>query len=224
MELVEGKKLSDLIKRKELTPAAAIALAIQVGDALSHAHDRGIVHRDLKPANIMVAEGEKAKLIDFGLAKLVEPAMNELDPTTERQLESISGVIMGTLVYMSPEQARGHGVDHRTDIFSFGVVLYEMLTGETAFGRATYADTLAALLTASAPHLPDSVLAPAANAAGDLDLIIQRCLCKLPEERYQAMADVVLSSTQYAIGWRTGSRAQPDVFSSRGLRESSPLR
>jgi Kae1-associated kinase Bud32 len=191
MELVEGKKLSELIKRKELTPDTVIPLAIQVGEALSHAHDRGIVHRDLKPANVMVAEGGKAKLIDFGLAKLVEPAMNDLDPTTERPLESISGVIMGTLVYMSPEQARGHGVDHRTDIFSFGGVLYEMLTGETAFGRATYADTLAALLTASAPQLPESVLASAANVRGDLDLIIQRCLCKRQEDRYQAMADVV---------------------------------
>ncbi len=145
MELVEGAALHCPVAEE-----TAIAYARQIADALEHAHEKGVVHRDLKPANIRITPEGALKLLDFGLAKAMEAAPSTANPEnspTLTQNVSVSGVIMGTVGYMSPEQARGQRVDHRTDIWAFGVVLHEMLTGRALFKGETVSDTLAALLT-----------------------------------------------------------------------------
>jgi len=131
MELIDGEKLSDLLTEGPLSPSRAVELAIEVAEGLARAHEKGVVHRDLKPSNIMVTSDGHPKIIDFGLAKLTEPlgeVGSELETAAKEKTEA--GRVMGTFAYMSPEQALGRKIDHRSDIFSFGVVLYEMLTRE----------------------------------------------------------------------------------------------
>ena len=128
MELIGGDKLKDVIEREKLSLARVLDLSVEVAEGLARAHDKGIVHRDLKPANIMLTEDGHAKIIDFGLAKLVEPLQGSGEEAqTAFRRETDPGIVMGTVSYMSPEQARGSKVDHRSDIFTFGIVLYEML-------------------------------------------------------------------------------------------------
>ena len=130
MELIEGDKLSDVLSQERLPVARTLELVTKVAEGLALAHEKGVVHRDLKPANIMVTKQGHAKIIDFGLAKLVEPlGGGDAEAATAARAETDPGKVMGTLSYMSPEQARGSRVDHRSDIFSLGVVLHEMLTG-----------------------------------------------------------------------------------------------
>jgi eukaryotic-like serine/threonine-protein kinase len=187
MELVRGEPLSDLVARSPLPPERALDLAIEIAEALARAHDVGIVHRDLKPANVMVTTEGHAKIIDFGLAKLVDALGGESRETVARQVTE-SGIVLGTVSYMSPEQAEGAPVDHRSDVFSFGIVLYEMLAGRRPFAGRTTIDTLHAILNAPTPPLPES-LGP---APADLQRIIDKCLAKPPNERYQGMRDAVV--------------------------------
>ena len=150
MELVRGKTLSQLISHG-LRQSEALRYAIQIADALSKAHTAGIIHRDLKPGNIMVTDAGVVKLLDFGLAKLRE--RRSWGPTVTQTLGASNsslteeGIVMGTAAYMSPEQAEGRPIDARSDIFSFGCVLYEMLAGRRAFERPSRASTLAAILS-----------------------------------------------------------------------------
>src|ERR1017187_6436205 len=153
MEYVEGKTLSELIGRKGLKLNEALKYAIQIADALAKAHAAGIVHRDLKPGNVMVTADGQVKVLDFGLAKLAEGQVRPEDSTRTLQPSTELGVIVGTASYMSPEQAEGKKVDARSDIFSFGSLLYEMLTGRRAFRRDTPALTLAAILHMEPPPL-----------------------------------------------------------------------
>ena len=184
MEYVEGKTLADAIGRKGLPLRDALHYAIQVADALAAAHAAGIVHRDLKPGNIMLtgpASGHPGlvKLLDFGLARRVELEAGH-DTTLTMTME---GAILGTPAYMSPEQAQGKPADARSDVFSFGSVLYQMVTGRRAFEKDSHVSTLAAVVQEEPRPLPLSM-------PRDLERVVTRCLRKDPERRFQHMADV----------------------------------
>ncbi len=184
MEYVEGKTLEKAIGRKGLNLSEALRYAIQIADALSRAHAAGIVHRDLKPGNIMVNDHGQIKVLDFGLAKLTERLGVADDDSTRTEPQSTeTGVIVGTAGYMSPEQIEGKKVDARSDIFSFGAVLYEMLAGRRAFKRDTPALTMAAVLNMEPPPL-------GADVPRDLARVLDRCLRKDVDRRYQHMDDV----------------------------------
>ena len=146
MEYVPGRTLHQLLNGKPLPLRETLSIAIQVADALARAHQAGIIHRDLKPANIMVDERGQVKLLDFGLAKLSDSASDGSSTKTVADRLTSEGAVMGTAAYMSPEQAEGKRLDARSDIFSFGLVLYEMITGQPAFRGASTASTLAAIL------------------------------------------------------------------------------
>ena len=191
MEFVSGKTLVDLIPKGGLRPPQALKYGVQMADALSTAHSAGIVHRDLKPGNVMVTESGLVKVLDFGLAKMTDrgPASNISDNTqtiAEAPL-TVEGSIIGTVSYMSPEQAQGKKVDTRSDIFSFGVVFYEMLTGTRAFSGDSALSTLSAILRDE--HRPMIEIAP--DVPPQLELLISRCLRKNPDERWQSMKDVL---------------------------------
>ena len=193
MEFIQGKTLDQLQHRKNLPLADTLKYSVQIADALAKAHAAGIVHRDLKPSNIMVTDEGRVKVLDFGLAKLVEPDQPNEDASTRTLQEAApktdEGAIVGTAAYMSPEQAEGKKLDGRSDIFSFGSVLYEMSTGRRAFQGETKLSTLSAILREEPK--PASELAPAVPR--ELERIIQRCLRKDPERRYQSMKDVKIA-------------------------------
>ena len=179
-ELVEGDELRARMTDGAITPRKAIDYAIQIASGLAAAHEKGIVHRDLKPENILVTHDDRIKILDFGLAKLKgDPA--GADAAT-RQPITTPGVVMGTVGYMAPEQVRGLEADHRSDIFAFGVILYELLTGGRAFQRETTAETMTAILK-DAPGDPRTA---ATAISPPLDSIVRRCLEKKPEMRFQS--------------------------------------
>jgi Tol biopolymer transport system component/serine/threonine protein kinase len=190
MEYVPGKTLDQLIGRKGLRLNEALKYAVQIADALAQAHSAGIIHRDLKPSNVIVSENGHVKVLDFGIAKLTEVATGEFGETaTMRAHDGPSteeGAILGTVAYMSPEQGEGKRVDTRSDIFSFGSMLYEMVTGRQAFHGDSKLSTLSAILKDD----PKPASAVAADVPRDLEKIINRCLRKDPERRFQHMGDV----------------------------------
>jgi eukaryotic-like serine/threonine-protein kinase len=189
MEFVPGKTLDALVTPKGLRVRQVLALGAQVADGIHRAHAAGIVHRDLKPSNIIVSDDGHAKILDFGLAKLSEPAreIGETDDTLSMaQSKTQEGTILGTASYMSPEQAEGRRVDARSDVFSFGCVLYEMVCGQRAFAGASLISTMAAILNKE--PVPASQLTP--ECPRELERLIQRCLRKDPEKRLQNMGDM----------------------------------
>ncbi|MBI1876206.1 MAG: protein kinase [Acidobacteria bacterium] len=192
MELIRGDKLDDILARGALPPTRALELATEIAEGLARAHEKGIVHRDLKPANVMVTADGHAKIIDFGLAKLVEPLGGDLSGETHLEGRTDPGVVLGTVAYMSPEQARAAKVDHRSDIFSFGIVVYEMLAGRPPFRAASGLDTLHAMLNAEPP--PVGPLGPqvSAEATADIQRLLDKCLAKDTASRYQGMRDLVV--------------------------------
>jgi tRNA A-37 threonylcarbamoyl transferase component Bud32 len=193
MEFVQGKTLHQLIGNNGLALRDTLRYSIQIAEALARAHSAGIVHRDLKPANIIVAEDGHVKLLDFGLAKLTEKTVDFQATTAMMTAEELQqteeGSIVGTVAYMSPEQAEGRKVDARSDIFSFGCVLYEMVTGRQAFQRASRSATLSAILNDE----PQPLSYIAANVPGELEKIISRCLRKDPARRAQHADDIKLA-------------------------------
>ena len=163
-ELLEGETLREQIKRGRVAIRKAIDQGVQIARGLSAAHEKGIVHRDLKPENLFVTKGGQVKILDFGLAKLTQPISSVQDGPTQTE-GTEAGVVMGTVGYMSPEQVRGQGVDHRADIFAFGAILYEMLAGKRAFQKPTSPETMTAILNEDPPNIsaghtePSSVFA-----------------------------------------------------------------
>jgi Tol biopolymer transport system component len=188
-ELLEGEELRDCLDGGTISLRKAINYAQQIVSGLSAAHEKGIVHRDLKPENLFITKDDRVKILDFGIAKLsATPASTNPDISEDatRKVLTNPGVVMGTVGYMSPEQVRGESTDHRSDIFSFGAILHEMLTGRRAFKRETMAETMTAILREE----PEDLSVSLPNITPSLERIVRRCLEKKPERRFQSTHDL----------------------------------
>ena len=188
MEFVDGQTLRDILAPGPLQTRRALQIAAQIADGLAKAHDLGIVHRDLKPENVMVSNDGFAKILDFGLAKLVAGDVESSGSIAETVTAQGTrpGTVMGTVGYMSPEQASGRPADNRSDQFSFGVVLYEMLTGRRAFNQSTAVETMSAIIRDDPPAIGQ--LAPSIPVP--VRWIVERCLAKAPADRYGSTRDL----------------------------------
>jgi eukaryotic-like serine/threonine-protein kinase len=189
MEYVRGQSLAALLRERPLEEAEAVKYAVQISDALAKAHAAGIVHRDLKPGNIMITDDGLVKVLDFGLARFgahAPTAGGGDSPTVSASFLSQPGTTLGTLSYMSPEQVRGEAVDARSDIFSFGVMLFEMLTRELPFSGENLMGVLHSLHFSA----PKDIRSLRPQLAEELAAIVERCLQKLPDDRYQSAAEI----------------------------------
>jgi predicted ATPase/serine/threonine protein kinase len=207
MELIEGKTLRELLRGGLLPIRKAIELAAQIAEGLAKAHDAGIVHRDLKPENLMVSDDGFVKILDFGLVKLASPGEELLETRSIPAQQTQPGAILGTVQYMSPEQAGGGQADYRADQFSFGLILYEMVTGRRAFHRSTAAETLVAILREQAE--PIGALNP--DAPAPLCWAIERCLAKEPGKRYVSTRDLAreLATIRDHLSEKPAAREEP---------------
>jgi Tol biopolymer transport system component/tRNA A-37 threonylcarbamoyl transferase component Bud32 len=212
MELVEGATLADRIKRGPLPEAEALAIATGIANALEAAHDRGIVHRDLKPGNVKLRPDGSVKVLDFGLAKLVEAPAYDVETTVGSPMTE-PGAVLGTPAYMAPEQARGLPVDARADIWAFGIVLFEMLSGRRPFQGATVTDTLAAVLTGP---LDWHLLPP--DVPPKIRRLLRRCLERDPRQRLRAIADARLEIEDINDSGPVTSAAPSTIATPRSAR------
>jgi serine/threonine protein kinase len=212
-ELLEGETLRVKLEEGAISPRRALDYAGQIARGLAAAHEKGIVHRDLKPDNVFVTRDGRVKILDFGLAKTLTPEdpENTRSPTVSAYTEP--GTVMGTVGYMSPEQVKGRPVDHRSDIFSFGAVLFEMITGRRAFKRDTAAETMTAILREEPSDLADS----GKNVAPGLDRVIGHCLEKDPELRFQSARDLAFD-LEALSGISTSGSADARPAIERGKR------
>ena len=216
MECLEGETLAARLQRSTLPLADALRIAIDVAEALDHAHRHGIVHRDVKPSNVMLTRSG-AKLLDFGVAKA---ASSPIARDTAATIEPLTraGDIVGTPQYMAPEQIRGHPADHRTDIFAFGTLLHEVITGRRTFDRHDPADVMAAILNTPVPAV--STLQPVASPA--LDHVVARCLEKDPDQRWQSAFDLA-RELRWIADTTTSITAQPPAAATSTMRRMSLL-
>jgi serine/threonine protein kinase len=219
MEYVAGKTLEELIGARGLRLTEALKYGTQIADAMAAAHAAGIVHRDLKPANIMVTQTGSIKLLDFGLAKLIESPSHNSDSTqtstAPTQLLSQQGAIIGTIPYLSPEQAEGMPVDARSDIFSFGIILYQMITGINPFRRELPYATISAILHDEPRPLHELV----PSTPPEVERIVTRCLRKSPESRLRSMADLAIALKDLKEESDSGHQAaSPSPSPPRNLR------
>ncbi len=200
MELLKGETLRERLDAETISQKQALEYALQVAKGLAAAHDQGIVHRDLKPENLFVTKGGHLKILDFGLAKrvetvsTVETANTEVETSAPKASDGLTepGAIMGTVGYMSPEQVRGLAVDQRSDIFSFGAILYELLSGKKAFKRDTAVDSMVAILKEEPPELSES----GRNISPALDHVVKHCLEKDPDDRFQSAHDIAFAISE----------------------------
>jgi hypothetical protein len=201
-ELLEGETLRQKIEAGPIPTRRTVEYALGIAKGLAAAHEKGIVHRDLKPENVFVTRDGRVKILDFGLAKLVRPEGSVETATTLASPSTMPGVVMGTIGYMSPEQVRGEPSDARSDIFSFGAVLYEMLTGKRAFKKETAAETMTAILKEEPAELSET------GWQGPIGLqkILTRCLEKVPERRFQSASDLA-----FAIEAMSGTATSPTI-------------
>ena len=208
-ELLEGSTLRQLLERGPLPVRKAIDYGVQIAHGLAAAHEKGIVHRDLKPENLFVTKDGRVKILDFGLAKLTQhqPDPDGTAPTMLQKTDP--GTVMGTAGYMSPKQVRGQTVDHRTDIFAFGAILYEMQTGKRAFQRSTPAETMTAILNDEPPSVSQIVQ----STPPGLQRVVHRCLEKNPEQRFQSASDLA-----FALEALSESGSGPLVATAQGSR------
>jgi serine/threonine protein kinase len=219
-ELLEGETLRERMDAGRLPLSKALELARQVASGLAAAHAKGITHRDIKPENLFVTTDGRAKILDFGLAKAAASAGATADEATRLNSATSAGVVMGTVGYMSPEQVRGEAADARSDIFSFGVVLYELLSGQRPFIGDTAVQTMNAILTEDPPEIVTTsrALPPA------LERVVRHCLEKKPDERFQSARDLAfaLDALSSGSGNSSGSAAVAAVEASRARRRWSP--
>jgi eukaryotic-like serine/threonine-protein kinase len=211
-ELLEGETLGERMDGSALPLRKALDYAVQVAHGLAAAHEKGIVHRDLKPGNLFVTKDGRLKILDFGLAKVTHPETREpLTKVSTQTAGTEPGVVMGTIGYMSPEQVRGLRTDHRSDLFAFGAILYEMLTGERAFQGATFADAMSVILKEDPPQLLEIGL----RFSPGLEAVIRHCLEKSSDERFQSARDLAfaleetLEATARPVPQRLLGKAEP---------------
>lgn len=210
-EFLVGETVRDCLNKGTLPARKAVALAAEIAEALSVAHSKGIIHRDLKPENIFVTVAGRVKVLDFGLAHITPAPLlpGNQGPTLASAAHTAPGVVLGTVGYMSPEQVRGQPVDHRSDIFSFGAVFYEMITGKRAFHRASSIETMNAILTEEPPEItPERPDVPVA-----VDRILRHCLEKEPERRFESARDLAFDLA--ALSNPSGAVVQPVATLSR---------
>jgi Tol biopolymer transport system component len=215
-ELLEGSTLDQVLQRGPLPVRKSIDYGVQIAHGLAAAHELGIVHRDLKPENLSVTKDGRIKILDFGLAKLMQPQPERDGNPPTMSLNTDAGMVMGTPGYMSPEQVRGKAVEHRTDIFAFGAILYEMLTGTRVFHRSTSAETMTATLNDEPPAISQLVQ----SIPPGLQRVVHRCLEKNPEQRFHSASDLAfaleaLSDSGSALavaGGASGRRRQGQVL------------
>ncbi len=220
-ELLEGETLRERVTAGALPARKATEIGMQIARGLAAAHEKGIVHRDLKPENVLVTTDGRAKILDFGLAKLTRPDEGASGLTQAQTVaaQTDPGLVVGTVGYMSPEQVRGKAVDHRSDIFSFGAILYEMLSGERAFQRESAVETMSAILKEEPPEIA------AANRAVSpaLERLVRHCLEKSPDERFQSARDLAfhleaVSSGSGVSGAQSGAFERPGEIARPRLR------
>src|SRR5438309_945267 len=188
-EFLEGQTLREKLESGPLPVRLAIEYALGIAQGLAAAHEKGIVHRDLKPENVFITRDGRVKVLDFGLAKLLRPEESHDTVATLASPATLPGTVMGTVGYMSPEQVKGGASDARSDIFSFGAVLYEMLSGRRAFKRDTAAETMTAILKEEPPEFGET----ATPIPGGVERITRRCLEKSPEQRFQSAKDLAFA-------------------------------
>ncbi len=209
-ELLEGETLRDRLRGDALPVRKAIDYGLQIARGLAAAHEKGIVHRDLKPENIFIARDGRVKILDFGLAKLIEREAEET-PTSAPTVNTTPGLVLGTAGYMSPEQVRGQAVDHRSDVFAYGAILYEMLSGKRAFKGDTSAETMTSILNDDPPEVSENNR----NVSPALQRIVAHCLEKNPEERFQSARDIIFDLEGISTESSATKVAQPKTRASR---------
>jgi serine/threonine protein kinase len=220
-ELLEGTELREILSERQLTVRESLEFAKQLAAGLAAAHGKGIVHRDLKPENVFITGDGLVKILDFGLAKLhSQPNQHGNSQVATQRRITDPGTVMGTVGYMSPEQVRGQEVDQRSDIFSFGVILYEMLSGTQPFARAWSADVLSAILKED----PAELIALNAMVSPALERLVRHCLEKRPEQRFQSMLDVGYSLESLVTPSIGPERAQSQTGETEAGRQAGGLR
>ena len=217
MELLAGQTLRERLTDGAVPVRKAVEIAVQIARGLGAAHDKGLVHRDLKPENVFLLEDGQVKILDFGLARQTNPSGQS--GAAETIAATDPGIVMGTIGYMAPEQVRGQAVDARADVFAFGVVLYEMVSGGRAFQRETSADTMTAILTQEPPELAGS----RPDLSPELDRIIRHCLEKNSSQRFQSARDVAFALEALSGSTSSGREQAASASAPRARRALSPL-